>query len=139
MYYWRDCFLKILEDCCSWRKGCAIVFLLRKEKDRFEENSFRDEKSPHLGRQLLAMSAIRTKFDEFCLIDPRTKTKFWRGKGRRRRRTKFQNTVFYLTSSPRLIVPVHERTVQTELDSLTSKGKHGFFVKTTPDDSVCKF
>lgn len=56
------------------------MFLLRKEKDRFEENSFRDEKSPHLGRQLLAMSAIRTKFDEFCLIDPRTKTKFRRGK-----------------------------------------------------------
>lgn len=56
------------------------MFLLRKEKGighgSAKGNGFHDEKSPHLGRQLRAMSAIRTKFDEFCLIDSRTKTKF---------------------------------------------------------------
>lgn len=54
----------------------------------------------------------RTKFDEFCLIDPRTKTKFLQGRDEVSRHC----LLFDLAT---FVVPLHG-TVQTELDSLCS-------------------
>lgn len=86
-----------------------IVFLLRKGRrighGSAKENSFHDEKSPHLGRQLRAMSAIRTKFDEFCLIDPRTKTKFRQPRGIGGGGRSFRTLSSIWPPPPRLIVP----------------------------------
>ena len=97
------------------------------------------EKSQCLTRQLHGMSTIRTKFDEFCLIDRRYKDKV---SPNGEDEVSEHCLLFDLTAS---IVPLHG-TVQTELDSLASKRwrkkerererEHELFVKTTPD-SVC--
>lgn len=106
---------------CIWAKRCAkdrrkggteqrLVLQRKIVPPRFCYG----EKSQCLTRQLHGMSAIRTKFDEFCLIDPRYKDKV---SPNGEDEVSEHCLLFDLTAS---IVPLHG-TVQTELDSLASK------------------